>query len=74
MDQTHSQDYSSASAQDSGVRSSSPSPDHDEGKSSVKTRRSFLADAGRTLAYAAPVVLLFDPPEALAASGMSGVS
>lgn len=33
------------------------------------SRRRFIAKAGKTIAYAAPIVLLFKPKEAIAASG-----
>lgn len=76
-------DATAGSRMDESTQQGQPSPESMPGQSSPdgsrsdrpsKSRRDFLADAGRTLAYVAPVVLLFDPPEALAASGMSGVS
>ncbi len=45
-------------------------PDTDASSEDVtESRRRFITKAGKTLAYAAPVVLLFKPKEAIAASG-----
>ena len=43
-------------------------------ESPSRTRRGFLGQSARKLAYTAPVVLLFKPKVACAASGVSQVS
>ena len=43
-------------------------------ESTSRTRRGFLGQSARKLAYTAPVVLLFRPKSACAVSGVSQVS
>ena len=58
-----------------GIEESAPTQDAPAGEEdSSGTRRGFLGASARKLAYVAPVVLLFKPKKALAASGVSGTS